>query len=131
MNAMVKVARLHLVDRFTYTWLVWAILVFTLLVNVAVFALVPANPRGNFTGAILVPFTFMTIAGVLVMTRVLPFAFTLGVSRRAYYAGTLLLMVGLAAFDAVILTVLRGHRGGDQRLGRGPPLLPGALDPQR
>src|SRR5664279_3055641 len=92
MTALVKVARLHLVDRFSYTWLVWGVLAFTFVINLAIFAVVPlSQPSGNFTGALVTIYIFMIVIGVQAATRFLPFALTLGVSRRTYYLGTVLL----------------------------------------
>jgi len=107
MTALVKVARLHLVDRFSYTWLVWGVLAFTFVINLAIFAVVPlSQPSGNFTGALVTIYIFMIVIGVQAATRFLPFALTLGVSRRTYYLGTVLLVVTLCALYAAILTAL-------------------------
>lgn len=105
--SLVKVARFHLVDRYTYTWLVWAVLLFTLAVNVAIFAVIPRQPSGGTTGALSVIFVFMVIAGTLSVTKFLPFAFALNISRRTYFLGTLFLVICLSAVHAIILTVLR------------------------
>jgi hypothetical protein len=48
----------------------------------------------------------MAVIGVQAATKFLPFAFTLGVSRRTYYLGTVLLVVGLCAVYGAVLTVL-------------------------
>jgi hypothetical protein len=102
-----KVARLHLVDRFGYTWLVWGVLAFTFLVNWALFAVIgPTESDGSYTGALLSIYIFMIVIGVQAAVRFLPFAFTLGVSRRTYYLGTIALIVGLNAANAVVLTLL-------------------------
>ena len=104
---IVKVARLHLVDRFGYTWLVWGVLAFTFLVNWALFAVIgPTESDGSYTGALLSIYIFMIVIGVQAAVRFLPFAFTLGVSRRTYYLGTIALIVGLNAANAVVLTLL-------------------------
>jgi hypothetical protein len=109
MTNIVKVARLHLVDRFGYTWLVWGVLAFTFLVNLALFAVIgPTESDGSYTGALLSIYIFMIIIGVQAAVRFLPFALTLGVSRRTYYLGTIALIVGLSAVNAVLLTVLWG-----------------------
>jgi hypothetical protein len=105
--SLVKVARFHLVDRYTYTWLVWGTLLFTLAVNVAIFAVIPRQPSGATTGALAVIFVFMVIAGVLSVTKFLPFAFALNISRRTYFLGTVFLVLCLSAVHAVLLTVLR------------------------
>lgn len=48
MTNMVKVAKLHLVDRVSYTWLVWGVLAIAFLVNLAIFAVLPVDqsPEG-------------------------------------------------------------------------------------
>ena len=109
MSPVIKVARLHLVDRFCYTWLVWGILAFTFLVNYAIFAVIgPTEVDGSYTGALVSIYIFMAVIGVEAATRFLPFAFTLGVSRRTYYLGTVALVVGLCALYSVMLTALWG-----------------------
>ena len=107
MSPVIKVARLHLVDRFSYTWLVWGILAFTFLVNYAIFAVIgPTEVDGSYTFALVSIYIFMAVIGVGAATRFLPFAFTLGVSRRTYYLGTVALVVGLCALYSVMLTAL-------------------------
>lgn len=46
-----RVARLHLVDRFGYTWLVWGMLAFAFAVNIAIFALLRRPTRPATTPA--------------------------------------------------------------------------------
>jgi hypothetical protein len=105
--SIARVARLHLVDRFSYTWLVWGILAFTFVVNLAIFAVLPlTQPSGNYTGALVTIYIFMIVIGVQAATKFLPFAMTLGVSRRTYYMGTVALVVGLCALYSGVLTVL-------------------------
>jgi len=112
MTALVKVARLHLVDRFSYTWLVWGILALTFAINLAIYAVIPlTQPGGNFTGALISIYIFMVVIGLQAATRFLPFALTLGVSRRTYYLGTVLLVVSLSALYAAILTALWALEG--------------------
>ena len=112
MTSMVKVARLHLVDRFGDTWLVWGVLALAFVINLAIYAVIPlTQPEGNFTGALASIYLFMIIIGVQAATRFLPFALTLGVSRRTYYLGTVLLIVALCALNAAILTALWALEG--------------------
>lgn len=102
-----RVARLHLVDRFGYTWLVWGMLAFAFAVNVAIFAVLPpTDPSGDYTGGLLTIYIFALVIGIQAAPKFLPFAMTLGVSRRSYFAGTLALMLGLAVAYGVMLTVL-------------------------
>jgi len=106
-RGIANVARLHLVDRFSYTWLVWGVLAFTFVVNYAIFATIgPTETDGSYTGALLSIYIFMIVIGVGAAVKFLPFASTLGVSRRTYYLGTLALVVGLCAIYSVGLTAL-------------------------
>jgi hypothetical protein len=80
---------------------------FIFAINVAIFAVIPlTQPAGDFTGALISIYIFMAVIGVQAATKFLPFAFTLGVSRRTYYLGPVLLVVGLCVVYAVVLTVL-------------------------
>lgn len=105
--AIGRVARLHLVDRYSYTWLVWGVLMFAFAVNLVIFAVLPlTQPEGNYTGGLITIYLFLLVIGVQSATKFLPFALTLGVSRRTYYVGTVALVVGLCALYSMVLTVL-------------------------
>lgn len=105
--AIARVARLHLVDRFSYTWLVCGVLAFTFVVNVGIFAALPqTQPSGDYTGALITIYIFMLVIGVQAAIKFLPFAMTLGVSRRTYYVGTVALVAGLCGLYSVVLTAL-------------------------
>ncbi len=73
------------------------------------------QPSGNFTGALVTIsisiYIFMVVIGLQAATRFLPFALTLGESRRTYYLGTVLLIVALCALYASLLTVLWAVEG--------------------
>ena len=64
------------------------------------------QPSGNYTGALVTIYIFMAIIGVQAATKFLPFAFTLGVSRRTYFLGTVGLVIGLCVMYSGILTLL-------------------------
>lgn len=106
-SRILRVARLHLVDRFSYTWLLWGVLAFTFVVNWVLFAAIgPTQQDGSYTGALLSIYIFMIVIGIQAATKFLPFAFTLGVSRRTYFLGTVALVVGLCAVYSAMLTLL-------------------------
>lgn len=107
MNTLVNVARYHLVDRFTYVAVPWAILAFSFLINLAIAALAPQPPGGIYTGGLVSIYVFLLICGVLSMTRELPFGLMLGVSRRSYYLGTALLVLALGIVYGLALTALQ------------------------
>ena len=108
-STVVKVARFHLVDRFSYTALPWGVLafVFAVWLVLVLFASAGGGSRQVHTVAILAIYLFFFIVGALSIFRSLPFALALGVGRRSYYAGTALLAVSLAAVYGLALAVLQ------------------------
>ena len=108
MTTWIKVARYHLVDRYTYTALPWVVLAINfalpLIVTAGAGAGRPAQPG---SGAVAAIYIFFLVLGALSIVRSLPFALALGVSRRSYYTGTALLAVALAAVDGLALALLQ------------------------
>jgi hypothetical protein len=107
MNTLVKVARYHLADRMTYLATPWAIMAFSFLINLAISVMAPRPPDGFNTGGLVTIYVFLMIAGILSMTRELPFGLMLGVSRRSYYLGTALLVLALGVAYGLALTALQ------------------------
>ncbi len=107
MNILVKVARYHLVDRLQFLVLPVGVTFFAFGVNLAIFALIPETPEDNFSGGLFTLFVFMLVCGALSMTKSLPFGLALGVSRRSYYLGTVLLVAGLSALYAAGTAVMQ------------------------
>ncbi|HXW46804.1 MAG TPA: hypothetical protein VEL03_18585 [Streptosporangiaceae bacterium] len=106
-STLVKVARFQLVDRTGYIILPWAILAFDFLVNLALIASWRAPHAPAQTGACAAIYLFFMVVGALSIFQALPFALSLGVSRRSYYAGTALLAIGLAVVYGLALAVLQ------------------------
>ena len=107
MTTLQKVARYHLVDRITYVALPWGTMAFSFVVNLVIAAQVAPDVNSYYTGGLLSIYVFLLICGALSMSRSLPFAFMLGVSRRSYYLGTALLVVTLGAVYGLALAVLQ------------------------
>ena len=116
------VARYHLVMPWLVVGLPWAIMAFSFVVNLVIFALVPvshhdvltshgvvqvASASHNYTGGVAIVYIFFLTIGVSSIGRSLPFGLALGVSRRSFYTGTAALGVALAVADAVGLTALQ------------------------
>jgi hypothetical protein len=84
MTTWIKVARFHLVDRFSYTAMPWAVLAISFVITLAI---VDAERGGSSTqsptGAVAAIYGFFFAVGILAISRSLPFAFALGVSRRS------------------------------------------------
>src|SRR5262249_44962972 len=108
MKTLVNVARYHLVDRFTYIVLPWALLAFVFGVNLVIVGTIPKDPHQNIpVGGLSSLFVMVLILGVLSTTRSLPFVLSLGVSRRSYFFGTAGLAVAMAAVYGLAITVLQ------------------------
>ena len=94
MTTYLNVARYHLVQRFNYLVLPWAILVFVFGVDIAILALTPAGHTANrYVGGLAALFVAGFLLGIQSVARSLPFGLTLGLSRRSYYLGTAFLAV--------------------------------------
>jgi hypothetical protein len=68
---------------------------------------VAPDVNSYYTGGLLSIYVFLLICGALSMTRSLPFALMLGLSRRSYYLGTALLVVCLGIVYGLALAVLQ------------------------
>jgi predicted outer membrane lipoprotein len=102
-----NVVRMHLVDRYGYTLLPWGILALVFGLTYAIFAVVhPPSYQDSATGGLSTLFIFVTVIGVQAATRTLPFAMSLGITRRSYFLGTWTLGILLSAVFAVIQAAL-------------------------
>ena len=61
----------------------------------------------HYTGGLASIYLYLLLVGVVAMTRAIPFGLMLGVSRRAYYLGTTLLVVALGVSYGLALTALQ------------------------
>jgi hypothetical protein len=105
MTTYINVVRYHLVERFNYLILPWAILAFVFGVDLAILALTPAgHTTHRYVGGLASLFVLGFALGLISMTRSLPFGLALGLSRRAYYFGTALLALAFAAIAGLIAT---------------------------
>ena len=108
-STWIKVARYHLVDRFSLTIGPWIIIVLDFAVFLAIVAMMgPARHPQSQSGALAAIYVVFVVTGALSVFRSLPFGLALGMSRRSYYAGTTLLAIVLAAVDGLALTLLQG-----------------------
>jgi hypothetical protein len=97
----VNVARYHLVQRFNFLILRWAILTFVFGVDV----LTPAGTGHRYVGGLASIFIIGFVLGAQSVSRSLTFGLALGLSRRSYYLGTALLAVAFAVVVAAIATI--------------------------
>ena len=105
MSTWIRVARYQLTDRYVYLWLgVGPAVIF--LANLALAATGVGARQGAGSFLIVTSYVFLQ-TGARSITRQLPFALALGVSRRAFYAGTALLAGAIAAVYGLAVTVLQ------------------------
>jgi hypothetical protein len=125
MSTWIKVARYHLLKRFTYLALPWAWTAFGFAVDLLIFGLIPVShsdhrvmtangllqvqnpPSSREAGGLAAIVIVYFILGVVSIAQELPFALAMGVSRRSYYTGTALLGVALAIVNGLVITVFQ------------------------
>ena len=73
----------------------------------AIFAAIPRQPHGSYTGALSTIYGYFLVMGVFTVTKSLPFGLMLGLSRRSYYLGTTLLVAVTSAVFGLVLTLLQ------------------------
>ena len=105
MSLWIKVARYQMVQRFNYVTLPWAALGLLFAAQWAVITMLGMHDA-RLTGLVSIYAVFF-IVGVGNVARSLPFGLALGLSRRSYYLGTVLLALTLTAFDGLLLAGLQ------------------------
>jgi len=105
MSTAIKVARYQMVQRFNYVTLPWAALALLFAAQWAVIAMLGMHDA-RLTGLVAIYAVFF-IVGASTVARSLPFGLALGLSRRSYYLGTVLLALTLTAFDGLLLAGLQ------------------------
>jgi hypothetical protein len=105
MSTWIKVARYQMVQRFNYVTLPWAALALLFAAQWATITMLGMHDA-RLTGLVAIYAVFF-IVGVSTVARSLPFALSLGLSRRSYYLGTVLLALALAAGDGLLLAGLQ------------------------
>ncbi|MBR7827317.1 hypothetical protein KDK95_13450 [Actinospica sp. MGRD01-02] len=127
MSTWVKMARYNLQRRENYLVLPW-ILPFCFAIAVVT---VGRQPGRNGAAYLASYFIYFFTLGLQAVGRSLPFALTLGASRRSFYSGTALLGAVLAMLSGLMLAALQsteratGGWGMSMRFFRVPYLLDG------
>ncbi|MCT9870271.1 hypothetical protein [Paenarthrobacter aurescens] len=101
MSRTVAVARMQLINKWTYIGWPLTILAASFLMSLAIFALIPVQ-EGKYGGGSQAPMWYFLVLGIQSMTLVFPFSQGLSISRKAFYLGTL----GLFSLIALGMTGL-------------------------
>jgi hypothetical protein len=105
MSTWIRVARYQLTNRYLYVPL-GALPALVFLFFLALAAAAVQGPRSAGAWLIVTAYVFPQTAAQII-TRHLPFALALGVSRRSFYAGTALFAGAIAAVAGLGVTVLQ------------------------
>jgi hypothetical protein len=108
MKRVFDVARIQTVNWFWIFAFPPLLLVLVFVLNLGLFAAIGdvAPPEGRSTGALGSIYMVMLVAHLQTMTQVFPFALGLSATRRAFYAGTGLVVGAQSALFGVLLLIL-------------------------
>ncbi len=102
MNSAVNVARMQLINKWTFLGIPAVIMVAAFLITLAIWAMIPATGVTVYSGAVQAVMWYFLALGVQSLTLTFPFSQAMSVSRRTFYIGT----VGLFAVVALAISVL-------------------------
>ncbi|MFJ8162501.1 hypothetical protein ACIRBY_16455 [Streptomyces sp. NPDC096136] len=128
---IVTVVRYLLLDRVTYLVLPWAWAAFGFVLDVVVLQLIPAGHGDDrwVGGLVAVPLV-MLVVGAQSIARAMPFALTLGVSRRTYFLAATALALALSTGFGLVVAIGRTveHATGGWGIGMAYFRVPHLLD---
>ena len=106
MKIWFEVCRFHLLQRMNYFVLPLAILAFGFFVDVVVLKLTPAgHSPARWVGGLGAIDVLVFVLGVQSVARSLPYALSLGITRRTYYVGTALLAAAFGATYGLLIAL--------------------------
>ena len=117
MSRMVNVVRMQLVNRQTFVWLPLIVLGGAILVTIVIFGILKSVGVDDvmFAGAAQAPLWYFFVIGIRALTSTFPFSQAMSVTRRDFYAGTLL----TAALASVVVSVVFVLGGFIERMSDG------------
>lgn len=110
MNRTLNVARMQLVNKQTFVWVPALVLLGALAVTLAAYAVLRSSGIADDTpfygGGAQAPLWYFAVVGAQALTLTFPFSQAMSVSRREFFAGTLL--IALATSAALALAFVAG-----------------------
>ncbi|MDQ0095867.1 hypothetical protein [Paeniglutamicibacter psychrophenolicus] len=108
MNRVVKVARMQLINKWSFLGIPMVILVASTLMTFAIWALLPASAREGtlYSGSGQAVMWYFLALGIQSLTFTFPFSQAMSVSRRTFYLGTLGLFATIAMGYAILYYLL-------------------------
>jgi hypothetical protein len=102
MNRAINVARMQLINKWTYLGIPAVIMAGAFLVTYGIWLLIPQNGEPLYSGAAQAVMWYFLALGIQSMMLTFPFSQAMSVSRRTFYIGT----VGLFAAVALAISIL-------------------------
>jgi hypothetical protein len=103
MRRTLNVIRLQLINRQTFIWVPIIVLVGAVVLSVIIYAMIPVDTP-KYGGAGQAPLWYFFAIGISAMTMTFPFSQAMSITRREFFAGTMITAVlGSALLGAVFL----------------------------
>lgn len=106
MNRALAVAKMQLINRWTFLGIPAVIIVMSFLVSLAIWALIPNSVDIKYSGAGQAVMWYFFGLGIQSLTLTFPFSQGLSVSRRNFFLGTVGLFTVLAAMVSGLYVIL-------------------------
>ena len=107
MSRTVNVVRMQLVNRQTYLWVPLLVLAGSLVVTLAIYGILSyagvATPK--YGGGAQAPLWYFAVVGIQALTLTFPFSQAMSVTRREFYAGTVLTATVTSALLALVFVI--------------------------
>lgn len=104
MNRTLKVVRMQFVNRMTFVWLPLIILGASWAMSVAIFALIPYD-GAKYGGGSQAPIWYFFALGIMALSYSFPFSQALSITRREFFAGTMIAAIGTSVLLGVVFAL--------------------------
>lgn len=99
-----NVVRMQLVNRQTFVWVPLMVLGGALVISILIWALIPYDGP-KYGGGAQAPMWYFGVVGAQALTATFPFSQAMSLTRRQFFAGTMLVAMGTALVLGVIFVL--------------------------
>jgi len=104
MRRTLNVIRLQLINRQTFIWVPLIVLAGAVVISVLIYAMIPISTP-KYGGGGQAPLWYFFAIGISAMTLTFPFSQAMSITRREFFAGTMLTAILGSAFLGVIFLI--------------------------
>lgn len=104
MNQVNRVIHIHMKQKLGWFYLPWAIMMFSFIVNLLIGFIV--NGEKFYTGGLATMFIYMFVGALIGVVQLFPFSLGFSIRRTDFYTGTVILIIGISIFTAILLLLL-------------------------